>query len=213
MAPAPTNAERSELEATPFDEEAWRDAAGVIELSGEPEYKTPERLWARPTLDIHGLAAGYAGGGSKTIIPASASAKFSCRLVPDQEYHEIQQLVEDYLMRHGPPAVRVTVRLLWGAAPAITTIDHPVLRAGGRALEAAFGMAPIFQRSGGSIGSVVSFADELGLRSMLLGFGVPNGNAHGPNEWLSLVNYRGGLETVARLWSELRRMPIEEARS
>ena len=198
--------ERASLAELPFDAEAWRNEAGVPQLAGEEGFSTLERLWVRPTLDINGLWGGYSGEGSKTIIPASVGAKLSCRLVPDQDHHEIARLVEEHLYRIAPPTVRVEVKQHHGGAPSVTPLDHPAVRAAGRALEAAFGRQPVFIRGGGSIPVVASFDTILGLKTVLLGFGLPDENAHSPNEWLSLANYRRGMETLVRLWDDLGRM-------
>ena len=201
-----TDEERASIAALPFDEEHWRAETGVPAVDGEAGYSTLERLWARPTLDINGIWGGYSGEGSKTIIPARVGAKISCRLVPDQDHREITALVDEHLRRIAPPTVRVDVKRLHGGAPSITPLDHPAVSAAARALEASFGRSPVFTRGGGSIPVVASFDRILGLKTVLLGFGLPDENAHSPNEWLSLANYRRGMETLVRLWDELGRM-------
>lgn len=201
-----TDEERASLAALPHDDEAWRAEVNVPGLTGEEGYSTLERLWTRPTLDINGTWGGYSGEGSKTIIPARVGAKISCRLVPDQDHHEITELVDAHLRSIAPPTVNVEVKRLHGGAPSLTPLDHPAVVAAGRALAASFGKAPVFIRGGGSIPVVASFDRILGLKTVLLGFGLPDENAHSPNEWLSLANYRRGMETIVRLWHDLGRM-------
>ncbi|MGI8871954.1 MAG: dipeptidase [Candidatus Limnocylindria bacterium] len=199
-----TDAERAAYAELPFDEEAYRKALGVPKLSdGERGYTLAERLSARPTFDINGLWGGYSGEGAKTIIPAFAAAKFSTRLVPDQDYREIERLVVEHLTRVAPPEVRVAVKVIHGGAPAITPLDHPGVQLAARALQAAFGKAPLFHRSGGSIPVVAALDAGIGIKTVLVGFASPNGNFHAPNEWMPLANYRGGLDALARLWAEM----------
>jgi acetylornithine deacetylase/succinyl-diaminopimelate desuccinylase-like protein len=172
-------------------------------MDGERGYTLNERLSARPTFDINGLWGGYSGEGSKTIIPAFAAAKISTRLVPDQDHREIERLMTEHLERIAPPTVRVEVKVIHGGQPAITPMDHPAVRLAARALEGAFGRAPLFHRSGGSIPVVAALESALGLKSVMVGFASPNGNFHAPNEWLPLANYRGGMDAIVRLWGEL----------
>ncbi|MFN2483658.1 MAG: dipeptidase [Candidatus Limnocylindria bacterium] len=204
--------ERRSIASLPHDDEGFRSLTGVPQLAGEEGFSTLERLWVRPTLDVNGIWGGYTGEGAKTIIPAFAVAKISCRLVPDQDHREIARIVEEHLQRIAPPTVRAQVTRLHGGAPSLTPLDHPAVRAAGRALEATFGKPPVFTRGGGSIPVVASFDSILGLKTVLLGFGLPDENAHSPNEWLSLKNYRTGLETLVHLWDELGRMSPADLR-
>ncbi|MDQ3880520.1 MAG: dipeptidase [Chloroflexota bacterium] len=205
--------ERRSIGSLPHDDDAFRAMTAVPQLAGEEGFSTLERLWVRPTLDVNGIWGGYTGEGAKTIIPAWVAAKISCRLVPDQDHREIARLVEEHLRALAPPTVRVEITRLHGGAPSLTPLDHPAVRAAGRALEATFGQPPVFARGGGSIPVVASFDTILGLKTVLLGFGAPNENAHSPNEWLSLRHYRTGLETLAHLWDELGRMTARELRA
>jgi acetylornithine deacetylase/succinyl-diaminopimelate desuccinylase-like protein len=205
--------ERGLLDSLPFNEREWLAAIGVREPSGERGFGTLERLWVRPTLDINGIWGGYAGEGSKTIIPAEAGAKFSCRLVPEQDYREIQQLVIEHVRRIAPGSVDVDVDVLWGAAPVVTPLEHPAVLAAARAIEAAYGVAPLFQREGGSIPPVASFSEILGLRTVLLGFGLTHANTHGPNEWFSLRQYQRAVETLIYFWSEMSGLEPASLRS
>ncbi|HET6380015.1 MAG TPA: dipeptidase [candidate division Zixibacteria bacterium] len=199
-----TEDERRAYAELPFDEAEWARSLGIpAPMDGDPDYTLLERLSARPTFDIHGLWGGYSGEGPKTIIPAWAAAKFSTRLVPDQDHREIEQLMVEHLRRIAPPSVTVEVRVIHGGQPAITPIDHPAVRMASRALEAAFGRAPMLHRSGGSIPVVAALESGIGVKSVLVGFASPNGNFHAPNEWLPLRNYRGGTEAIVRLWAEL----------
>jgi acetylornithine deacetylase/succinyl-diaminopimelate desuccinylase-like protein len=199
-----TDAEQEAYAAQPFDEGEWRELIGIPEaMPGEPGYSLIERLSARPTFDVNGLWGGYSGEGAKTIIPAWAAAKFSTRLVPDQDHHEVERLVVEHLQRIAPPTVRIEVKVIHGGQPAITPLDHPAVQLAARALEAAFGKAALFHRSGGSIPVVAALDTALGLKTVMVGFASPNGNFHAPNEWMPLANYRGGMNALVRLWDEL----------
>jgi acetylornithine deacetylase/succinyl-diaminopimelate desuccinylase-like protein len=166
----------------------------------------------RPTFDINGLWGGYSGEGSKTIIPAWAAAKISCRLVPDQDHGEIVAAMIDHLQRIAPRTVTVTVTPVQGGNPLITPLDHPAVTRAAAALEKAFGKAPLFHRSGGSIPVAAAMDEALGLKSVMVGFASPNGNFHSPNEWMPLANYRGGLDALVHLWDELSTLSPEELR-
>jgi acetylornithine deacetylase/succinyl-diaminopimelate desuccinylase-like protein len=206
-----TDTERAAYAALPFDEEEWRTGIDVPQAGeGEHGYTLLERLSARPTFDINGLWGGYSGDGSKTIIPAWAAAKFSTRLVPDQDFAEIEQMVMEYVRRIAPPTVRVSVKTIHGGAPALTALNSPAVRLTAKALEDAFGKAPLFQRNGGSVPVVAALDKQLGLKSVLVGFASPNGNFHAPNEWMPLSNYRGGMDAIVRLWDEFGRSTPQE---
>jgi acetylornithine deacetylase/succinyl-diaminopimelate desuccinylase-like protein len=208
-----TPSERAAYAAIAFDEAAFRAGIGVPALwDGEEGYSILERLTARPTLDIHGLWGGYSGEGAKTIIPATASAKLSTRLVPDQDYHEIERLVAEHLARIAPEGVKVEVKTIHGGAPAMTPVDHPAVAVTADVLEHAFGKAPVYLRSGGSIPVVAALEMQLGLKSVLVGFASPNGNAHSPNEWIPIANVHGGMDAIVRLWDALGEMRPEQLR-
>jgi acetylornithine deacetylase/succinyl-diaminopimelate desuccinylase-like protein len=209
-----TPEEHAAYAAVPFDEADWAERIKVTgPMNGDPKYTLLERLSARPSFDVNGLWGGYAGEGSKTIIPAFAGAKISSRLVPDQDHREIEQLVVDHLQAIAPPTVRVEVKVIQGGQPASTPLDHPALVIAARALEQTFGRPPIFHRMGGSIPVVAAMERELGLPSILIGFASPNGNFHAPNEWMPLANYRGGMEALVRLWQELGAVSAADLRS
>jgi acetylornithine deacetylase/succinyl-diaminopimelate desuccinylase-like protein len=208
-----TDDERAAYAALPFDEVAWRDETGVpAAMEGELGHTLAERLSARPTFDINGISGGYIGEGAKTIIPAWASAKISTRLVPDQDFREIEELVKVHLESLAPPSVTVTVRVVHGGAPAITPLDHPGIAPAARALEVGFGSPPLFQRSGGSVPVVAALDAHLGLKTLMVGFANPTGNFHAPNEWMSLGNIRSGLTALVHLWAELGAMKATDLR-
>ena len=198
-----TATDRAAYAALPFDDEVFQAGLGVAELVGEAGYTSLERKTGRPTLDVNGIWGGYQGDGSKTIIPGRASAKLSCRLVPDQEPGRIFAALKAFVEEIAPPGVRVVVNDLGGGLPVRTSVDHPAVRAAARALEATFGRAPVYIREGGSIPFVATFEQVLGLPVVLLGFTPPNGNFHAPNEWMDLANFETGIRTVVRYFDEL----------
>ena len=198
-----TDVERLATAALPFDEEDYRSSIGVAALVGEAGYSTLERRATRPTLDINGIWGGFQGEGTKTIIPAHAHAKMSCRLVVAQDRAVIFERVREFIEAVAPPGVTVTVRDLGGGRPSQTPIDHPMTRAAARALEATFGQAPVFTREGGSIPVSASFEVILGLPVVLLGFAQPHENAHAPDEWMSITNYETSIRAIVRTWDEM----------
>ena len=200
----PTREERFEISCLPFDESDFQKVTGVPELvAGEPGFTLLECMGVRPTLDVNGLWGGFTGEGSKTIIPAHAHAKVSCRLVPDQDGEKIFEQFREFVLKVAPRGVKVEVRNLGTAKALRMSPDLPVSKAAGRALEATFGKAPVFIRSGGSIPVAAMFADILGLPITMLGFTNPDDNAHAPNETMVLLNYETGLRTITRLWDDL----------
>ena len=208
-----TDEEHAAYAALPFDEATWRDETGVpASMHGEAGYTLLERLSARPTFDINGIWGGYAGEGAKTIIPAWAAAKFSTRLVPDQDYREIERAMKAHVESIAPPTVQATVKIIHGGAPVITPLDHPGVGPASRALEAAFGKAPLFQRSGGSVPVVAALDAKLGLKTLMVGFANPTGNFHAPNEWISLLNVRNGTRSLVHLWAELGALRAQDLR-
>jgi acetylornithine deacetylase/succinyl-diaminopimelate desuccinylase-like protein len=201
-----TDAERKEIASLPFDEKEWLASTGSPATFGEKGYSTLERVWARPTLDCNGISGGFAGEGSKTIIPARAMAKITCRLVPDQDPEEIARLVGAYLEKVAPPGVRVKVQISHGGRPYLAPTDHPVFEIAKRAFAKAFGRPTVFIREGGSIPFVRTIADATGKPCLLMGFGQPDENAHAPNEWLDLENFHLGIKSAAYLYDELSRL-------
>jgi acetylornithine deacetylase/succinyl-diaminopimelate desuccinylase-like protein len=200
----PTREERFEISCLPFEESEFQKVTGVPELvAGEPGFSILECTGIRPTLDVNGLWGGFMGEGSKTIIPAHAHAKVSCRLVPDQDGEKVFEQFRDYVLSIAPRGVRVEVQNLGTARALRTDTNHPVAKAAARALEATFGTAPVYIRSGGSIPVAPMFETVLGLPVVMLGFTNPDDNAHAPNETMVLLNYETGLRTITRLWDDL----------
>jgi acetylornithine deacetylase/succinyl-diaminopimelate desuccinylase-like protein len=200
------DADRAQIASLPFDEAAWLHSTGAPAPWGETGYSTLERVWARPTLDCCGIGGGFQGEGAKTIIPARASAKVSCRLVPDQEPDDIARKLAAHFDRVAPPGVRVRVTFLHGGRPYLAPTDHPVYEVAKRAFSKAFGKPTVFMREGGSIPFVRTIADRSGKPCLLMGFGQPDENAHAPNEWLDLENYHLGIKSAAYLYDEIGRM-------
>ena len=201
-----TDVERREIASLPFDEAEWLRSTGAPATWGEQGYSTLERVWARPTLDCCGIGGGFHGQGAKTIIPARARAKISCRLVPDQEPDDIAKKLAAHLERAAPPGVRVRVDVLHGGRPYLAPTGHPVFEVAKRAFSKAFGKPTVFMREGGSIPFVRTIADATGKPCLLMGFGQPDENAHAPNEWLDLDNFHRGIHSAAYLYDELARM-------
>jgi acetylornithine deacetylase/succinyl-diaminopimelate desuccinylase-like protein len=201
-----SEAERREIASLPFDERQWLRSTGAPATWGEKGYSTLERVWARPTLDCCGISGGFQGQGAKTIIPARAQAKLSCRLVPNQEPDDIASKLTAYLRRLAPAEVHLKVDVLHGGRPYLAPTDHPVYEVAKRAFSKAFGRPTVFMREGGSIPFVRTIADATGKPCLLMGFGQPDENAHAPNEWLDLSNYHLGIKSAAYLYDELARM-------
>lgn len=208
-----TKKERQQLRRLPFSEKRFQQTTGVRQLVGEKGYNTVERIWARPTLDINGLFGGYTGEGAKTVIGSKATAKFSTRLVPNQEPAKITRLVRKHIERLAPPSVKVTFRVHSEGKPWVAPFDHPVVQAGRRALEKGFGKKAVFIREGGSIPLVTTMYEELGKPCVLLGFGLPDENAHAPNERMNLENYLKGILSIAYFYDEVGRTPAPAARA
>jgi acetylornithine deacetylase/succinyl-diaminopimelate desuccinylase-like protein len=200
-----TKAERSSFAKLPWNDRKYARELGVAQLYGEKGFSTLERLWARPTLECNGIWGGFTGEGAKTVLPSTASAKISMRLVPDQKSTAIAKLFERHIRKIAPPTVKVSVRSLHGGEAAITPIDSPGVRAAVAALEKGFGKKPLYQREGGSIPIVVQFKQLLGLDTVLLGFGLPDENAHAPDEFLNLDNFFNGIRTSLFFLDELPR--------
>jgi len=198
-----TEADRTALAALPFDDAAWLASTGSPALVGEAGYTTLERKGARPTLDVNGIWGGFQGEGTKTIIPAHAHAKVSCRLVADQDPHRIFEAFRAYVDDVAPPGVRVSVTLGGTGHPSLLPMDHPATLAAARAVERAFGRPPLFAREGGSIMAAADFGSVLSLPVVLAGFANSDDHAHSPNESMVLDNYERGIRAIAYLWDEL----------
>jgi len=195
--------ERAEFAQLPFNERRYRNELGAPKLFGERGYTTLERLWGRPTFEVNGLLSGFTGDGAKTVIPAVAMAKVSMRLVPDQDPARVADLFEAHLRKVTPPTVELTVTRMHGGRPWMTDFDNPFVQAAGRAIEQGFGRRPVFNREGGSIPVVATFQEVLGLPSVLFGVGLPDENAHAPNEKLDLGNFHNGIVASAALYGEI----------
>lgn len=192
-----------QIKQLPFEEDAWLEETGAPAVGGEKGFGTLERLWVRPTLEVNGLLSGYTGEGPKTVLPAHAMAKVSCRLVPDQDPKEIERRFHAHVERVAPEGVTVKVRTFHSGYPWRARLEGPLYEAAQRALEQAFGRAPVFAGEGGSIPIVVDFEKELGAPVLLMGLGLPGENAHAPDEWMSVENFDKGTHASAALLKEL----------
>lgn len=203
-----TEREREEFARMPLDEAAVTREHGLHSIWGEADYSFLERRGARPTLDVNGIWGGYQGEGSKTIIPAHAHAKVSCRLVADMDPHKTFERVRDYVASIAPDGVEVTVTKVNDGMWSLTPIDHAATQAAAACLKEVFGEEPYFLREGGSIPAGATFTRELGLTVVLLGFTQPDDAAHAPNESMRLDNLEGGLRTLIRYWQKLADTPL-----
>ncbi|HUS85959.1 MAG TPA: dipeptidase [Bacteroidales bacterium] len=188
--------ERSEMAKRPFNEEEYRRSINVDALVGEEGYSTHERLGIRPSLDVNGIWGGYTGEGAKTILPSKANAKISMRLVPRQDAEKIARLFEKHFKSIAPAGVRVKVEYLHGGQAYVSPVDIDEYKAASMAMEEVFGMKPIPVRSGGSIPIISAFERILGIKSILLGFGLDSDAIHSPNENYPLLNFFKGIETI-----------------
>jgi len=187
-----------------FDEARFlQHEVGSTRLIGEPGYSVLERVWARPTFEVHGIAGGFTGAGAKTVIPSKATAKVSFRLVPNQDPEKIVQSFREFLQAHTPAGIKIELRVL-SAGPAIMVDpNHPAIQTAARAFSEMFGKPTVFTRSGGSIPVVGDFANHLGIPSILMGFGLPDDCLHSPNEKYCLANYYRGIMTIAHFFEEM----------
>ncbi len=189
-------AERDMIAAIPFDEEKYKAAIDVKALRGEKGYSTLERNSCRPSFDVCGIWGGYTGEGSKTVLPSKAYAKVSCRLVPHQQHEKISQLFIDYIRSVAPDCVRVEVRPMHGGEGYVCPITLPAYKAAERGFEKAFGRRPLAVRRGGSIPIISDFERMLGVKTVLMGFGLESDAIHSPNENFRLDIFRKGFEAV-----------------
>ena len=202
-----TPAEREAFNRAPFDAEAYKRAFDVEELAGEAGYTTLERTGVRPSLDVNGIWGGYIEEGTKTIIPSKASAKISMRLVPHQDYHKIGELFQRHFEAVAPKCVKVRVKALHGGMPYVAPTDMPAYKAAERAVEETFGKKPLPFYSGGSIPVISGFESILGIKSLLMGFGLGQDAIHSPNESYGLDQFFRGMETIPlfyKYFAELR---------
>jgi acetylornithine deacetylase/succinyl-diaminopimelate desuccinylase-like protein len=195
--------EVAEWERLPFDEEELRQEIGASRLIGGEEYSALERMWSRPTLDVHGVWGGFQGDGIKTVIPREARAKLSCRLVDDQGPEEVLELLRRHLERHCPPEARLTIEwTLAGAGPMTMPRDEPLVAIAREALVAGYEAEPLFFRSGWSVPVAALVRRRLGVDSLLLGFGLPTDGAHAPNEHFDVENLDRGIRTMVEFFTK-----------
>jgi acetylornithine deacetylase/succinyl-diaminopimelate desuccinylase-like protein len=195
----PSSKERAAWARLPFNEQEYKEKeVGVKELTGEPEIQLFERLWARPTMEVHGIRGGFTGEGAKTVIPARALAKLSFRLVADQRPDEAIAQVRKAVAAACPRGVTAEYRLIHKAPPSLVNPDNRFIQSAAEAMRQVFGNETVYIRSGGSIPIVAAFEESLGIPSVMMGFGLPDDNLHAPNEKLHLPNFFRGIEAVAR---------------
>ena len=197
-------AEREMIAQIPFDEAKYKAAIGVDALSGEKGYSTLERNSCRPSFDICGIWGGYTEEGSKTVLPSKAYAKVSCRLVPHQEHSKISKMFEDYINQVAPASVKVKVTPKHGGQGYVCPIDLPAYQAAEKACTVAFGKKPLAVRRGGSIPIISTFEQVLGIKTVLMGFGLEQNAIHSPNESCTLDFFYKGIESVAEFYKEYK---------
>ena len=203
-----TEEERQAYRDLNFDEEALKEEVGVKELFGEAGYSYLEQTWARPTLEVNGIFGGFSGEGIKTVLPAEAGAKITCRLVPDQDPDEIVALLKAHIEKHKPASVEVTISEFDKGAPYITPFDHPVIQAAGRSYEKVYNVPTAYTRGGGSIPIVAAFDQILQLPVVLMGFGLSSENFHAPNEHFHLENFDKGLRVLSDYFIEVANIKL-----
>ncbi len=194
----PAPAEKQSWASLPFNEpEFLAKEVGSTRLTGEPGYTVLERVWARPTLEVHGIAGGFTAAGAKTVIPATATAKVSMRLVPNQNAEKIVAAYQKFVQENAPAGIQVEVRVLSSGEAIVVNPDHPAIDVAARAFRDVLGRETVFIRSGGSIPIVGDFARHLHIPTILMGFGLPDDGLHSPNEKYKLSNYYAGIVTIA----------------
>lgn len=191
-----TEDERTALNNAPFDLDEYKKDLGIDDVRGEDGYTTIERTGIRPTLDVNGIWGGYIGEGAKTVLPSKAYAKISMRLVPNQTSEEITKIFSDHFKSIAPDSVKVKVTPHHGGEPVVTPTDSDAYKAAAKAISTAFGKDPIPTRGGGSIPIVALFESVLGLKTVLMGFGLDSDAIHSPNEKYGVENYMKGIETI-----------------
>jgi acetylornithine deacetylase/succinyl-diaminopimelate desuccinylase-like protein len=200
---APAAAEKQSWKTLPFDEaEFLKKEVGSTRLTGEPGYSVLERVWARPTLEVHGIAGGFTAAGAKTVIPATATAKVSMRLVPNQNAEKIVAAYKKFVQESAPAGIEVEVRVLSAGEAIMVNPDHPAIDVAARAFKDVLGRDTVFVRSGGSIPIVGDFARQLHIPTILMGFGLPDDGLHSPNEKYKLSNYYAGIVTIAHFFEQ-----------
>lgn len=202
--------ERSAYAALDFDEEGLKAEVGVDELFGEKGFSHLERTWTRPTLEINGIFGGFSGEGIKTVLPAEASAKITCRLVPDQDPDEIVKKLKAHIEKHKPIGVTVEVTEFDKGKPFITPFEHPAIQAAGKSYEKVYHVPTAYTRGGGSIPIVAAFDEILGLPVVLMGFGLDTENFHAPNEHFHLENFDNGLRVIGDYYYQVANLSKEQ---
>jgi acetylornithine deacetylase/succinyl-diaminopimelate desuccinylase-like protein len=192
--------EKALLSQAPFDVEKYKEMLGIGEVWGEKGYRVPELTGTRPTFDVCGIWAGYTGEGTKTVLPANAYAKISSRIVPNQNHHEVAELIKSYFESIAPPQVTVKVSILHGGPAYICPISLPAYKAAEMAFQDTFGKRPVPFRSGGSIPIISTFEKVLEAKSILMGFGLESDSIHSPNENFPVWNFMKGIETITRFY-------------
>jgi acetylornithine deacetylase/succinyl-diaminopimelate desuccinylase-like protein len=199
-----SEADREQIAAVPYDETVYKESLGINEVFGEAGYSTNERAWARPTLEINGVWGGFQEEGLKTVLPAEAHAKITCRIVPDQESSTIIELIQRHVERHAPPGVRVSSTPFEGSAPPyLIPVDHPGNRVTAEVLEELYGTPPLYMRMGGTLPICSLFKDILGLYSVGFGFALTDENFHSPNEFFRLASFAKGQRAYCMLLERL----------
>ena len=201
--------ERQAYKDLNFDEQALKEEVGVTELFGEAGYSYLEQTWARPTLEVNGVFGGFSGEGIKTVLPAEAGAKITCRLVPDQDPDEIVAKLRAHVEKHKPAGVDVTISEFDKGPAYITPFDHPVIQAAGRSYERVYEVPTAYIRGGGSIPIVAAFDQMLQLPVVLMGFGLNSENFHAPNEHFHLENFDKGLRVLGDYLYEVASLPLK----
>lgn len=202
--------EREAYKALGFDEEELKEEVGVTELFGEKGFSYLERTWTRPTLEVNGIFGGFSGEGIKTVLPAEAGAKITCRLVPDQDPDDIIEKLKAHIEQHKPAGVTVTVSEFDKGKPFITPFDHPAIQAAGRSYEKVYNVPTAYIRGGGSIPIVAAFDEILQLPVVLMGFGLSSENFHAPNEHFHLENFDQGLRVIGDYYHEIASFTKDE---
>jgi acetylornithine deacetylase/succinyl-diaminopimelate desuccinylase-like protein len=199
----PSEAEKESWAKLPFSEKKFlKNEVGSTKLTGESKYSVLERTWARPTFEVHGIAGGFTGPGSKTVIPAKATAKVSIRLVPRQDPEKIVAAFKEFVRKNTPKGIQIEVRVLNAGPGLLVNPDHPAIRIAAQACSDIFGKETVFTRSGGSIPIVGDFATHLGIPTVLMGFGLPDDGLHSPNEKYNIQNYYKGIMTIAHFFEQ-----------
>ncbi len=196
-------AERKALKKLPWKVKDFERAVGATDYFGEKGFSTVERLWIRPTLELNGIWGGYQSEGAKTVIPSKAFAKFSTRLVPSQPPHKIAKLVEKHIRKLLPKGVHCKFEVFSTGKPWVAAYHAPIFQVAQTALEKGFGKKAVFIREGGSIPFVTQMHDTFKVPCVLVGFGLPDENAHAPDEHIALENYYGGIKAIAHLYEDL----------